>query len=283
MGLDLATEPLEVGVCAQHCNGGFVVNTWWETNVPHLFAVGELAGTHGVKRPGGSALNSGQVGGLRAAQRIAHVYYGPGPAAEEAFEAAASKAVEGALALINGIKRPGSGALKAEQVKAEIQRRMSTHAGMVRSLDGLARALSEAEAQWRALRADGISQEGPGYVDAVEVRELALAQLAFLRAMKTLLERGGGSRGSHLVADPSGILPHPDLGDAWRFLPENLALRDEILCVSYAAASDAFATRVTAPRPFPQGEFWFENTWAEYRDAAIFRERPDDKPRGQST
>ena len=33
-----------------------------------------MAGTHGVKRPGGSALNAGQVGGIRAAEYIANVY-----------------------------------------------------------------------------------------------------------------------------------------------------------------------------------------------------------------
>ena len=35
-----------------------------------------MAGTHGVKRPGGSALNAGQVGGLRAAEYIVNVYGG---------------------------------------------------------------------------------------------------------------------------------------------------------------------------------------------------------------
>jgi len=69
-GVDLR-QPLEVAVCAQHCNGGLSANLWWETTVPHLFAIGEVAGTHGV-RPGGCALNAGQVGGLRAAQYIAH-------------------------------------------------------------------------------------------------------------------------------------------------------------------------------------------------------------------
>ncbi|HUV06788.1 MAG TPA: FAD-binding protein, partial [Spirochaetia bacterium] len=52
------TEPLEAAVCAQHCNGGMMGGIWWESNIRHLFPVGELAGTHGV-RPGGSALNSG--------------------------------------------------------------------------------------------------------------------------------------------------------------------------------------------------------------------------------
>ena len=60
--IDLASEPLEIGVCAQHNNGGLKGNIWWESDLRHLFPVGEVNGSHGVYRPGGSALNSGQVG-----------------------------------------------------------------------------------------------------------------------------------------------------------------------------------------------------------------------------
>ena len=70
-GIDLGREPLEIAVCAQHNNGGLRGNIWWESNIRRLFPVGEVNGTHGVYRPGGSALNSGQVGSLRAAEFIA--------------------------------------------------------------------------------------------------------------------------------------------------------------------------------------------------------------------
>ena len=73
-GVDLQREPLEIALCVQHNNGGLAVDCWWQTDLPHLFAVGECAGTHGVCRPGGSALNAGQVGATRAAQFIARHY-----------------------------------------------------------------------------------------------------------------------------------------------------------------------------------------------------------------
>ncbi len=69
-GVDLECEMLEIALSAQHCNGGISVNEWWQTSVEGLFAVGECAGTHGVTRPGGSALNSGQAGALRVSQYI---------------------------------------------------------------------------------------------------------------------------------------------------------------------------------------------------------------------
>ena len=47
-GIDLAREPLEIAVCAQHNNGGLAANHWWESvNIRHLFPVGEVNGSHG--------------------------------------------------------------------------------------------------------------------------------------------------------------------------------------------------------------------------------------------
>lgn len=73
-GIDLYKEPIEIAVCAQHINGGTAVDCNWQTSVPNLFAAGEAAGTFGIYRPGGSALNSTQVGGLRIAEYISAHY-----------------------------------------------------------------------------------------------------------------------------------------------------------------------------------------------------------------
>ena len=70
-GIDLEREWLAVDVCAQHNNGGLSADIWWETEVQNLYAIGELNGSHGIRRPGGSALNAGQVGAFRAAEQIA--------------------------------------------------------------------------------------------------------------------------------------------------------------------------------------------------------------------
>ena len=56
-GIDLTEKALEIAVCAQHNNGGLSANIWWEsTNTRHFFPIGEVNGSHGVNRPGGSAL-----------------------------------------------------------------------------------------------------------------------------------------------------------------------------------------------------------------------------------
>lgn len=70
--IDLYKEPLEVCVCAQHNNGGAEVDKDYQTCIQGVYVVGEAAGIYGPKRPGGSALNSCQVGSMKAAEHIAY-------------------------------------------------------------------------------------------------------------------------------------------------------------------------------------------------------------------
>lgn len=69
-GIDLYSEKLRIAVCAQHNNGGVYTDNNFETDIKGLYVVGEAAGTFGLSRPGGSALNDTQVGGLVAARHI---------------------------------------------------------------------------------------------------------------------------------------------------------------------------------------------------------------------
>lgn len=119
-GIDLHKEYLEIALCAQHCNGGVAVDMWWQSSVRGLFAVGECAGTHGIARPGGSALNAGQVGSLRAAQYIAR--HPNEPTDESTFLGLLSDAD-------SSLPTDASARIK------NAQRRMSDHAGAVRDLD----------------------------------------------------------------------------------------------------------------------------------------------------
>lgn len=69
-GIDLYREKLRISVCAQHNNGGVYTDNNFETDVKGLYVIGEAAGTFGLSRPGGSALNNTQVSGLVAAKHI---------------------------------------------------------------------------------------------------------------------------------------------------------------------------------------------------------------------
>ena len=69
-GIDLYTQKLKIAVCAQHNNGGVYTDENYQTCIEGLFVIGEAAGSFGLVRPGGSALNDTQVGGLVAARCI---------------------------------------------------------------------------------------------------------------------------------------------------------------------------------------------------------------------
>jgi fumarate reductase (CoM/CoB) subunit A len=66
-GLDLAREPIELGLVVQNFNGGILIDENGFTGVPGLFAAGEITGgVHGSDRPGGNNLIDTQVFGYRA-------------------------------------------------------------------------------------------------------------------------------------------------------------------------------------------------------------------------
>ena len=69
-GIDIHKDLLRIAVCAQHNNGGVYTDNNFETDIKGLYVIGEAAGTFGLSRPGGSALNDTQVGGLISARHI---------------------------------------------------------------------------------------------------------------------------------------------------------------------------------------------------------------------
>lgn len=70
-GINLEIDLLRIAVCAQHNNGGVYTDINFESDIKGLYVIGEAAGTFGLSRPGGSALNDTQVGGLVCAKHIA--------------------------------------------------------------------------------------------------------------------------------------------------------------------------------------------------------------------
>jgi len=277
-GIDLRREPLEIALCAQHHNGGFSVNKWWESSLPHTFVIGEMAGTHGVKRPGGSALNAGQVGALRAAEYIAGVYGCDQPELSR-HQAALQAGLAETIAFLRGLlakarSAPGTPA----QAMKQLGQRMTRHAAHLRSRRGSAEALEQGKQQYRRLLEQGLKLRGPSdLADAVTTIQQCLTHVAMLKAICGMFDRGAGSRGSHCILADDGIPMHPALvdpgtGQPYRFRPENQALRNVILTARYdASAPDLFTLGQTPPRPIPQRDVAFEVAWAQYRQGDVYR------------
>ena len=273
-GIDLYSEPLEIAVCAQHNNGGFAVDKWWQSNMPHTFVIGEMAGTHGVKRPGGSALNAGQVGGLRAAEYIVNVYGCDLPVYSDKQDEI-DRQITALLDKLNAYK--SSCGFVPEEVMEEIQGRMTESAGHIRELSDARKALDGAVNLYKDIQQRGFnSQNAQGLVRAIQAEHLAIASVAYLKAIVELLEQGSGSRGSHLVRASDGIRIHPDIinkatGGVLKFKLENAALRNSILQVEYDCDSpDLFRCRNVKPRPMPSGRKAFEPAWQDYREGKVY-------------
>jgi len=274
-GIDLHQEPLEIAVCAQHNNGGFAVNKWWESSIPHTFVIGEMAGTHGVKRPGGSALNAGQVGGLRAAEYIVNVYRSDLahlPKKDDEIE----HQIQGLVDKLNRW-RTSSGRTPQEVID-EIQSRMTASAAHIREEKDATESLRKAVELWRDIQDHGLAAgDSESVRAALQAEHLALASVAYLRAIVDLLVQDGGSRGSYLVLSPRGIPIHPDVldqttGEPLAFKPENQDLRDKIQQIEYDERSpDLFRCTMIAPRTAPVGRKPFEPAWREYREGGIYQ------------
>jgi len=273
-GIDLYSEPLEIAVCAQHNNGGFAVNRWWQSNIAHTFIIGEMAGTHGVKRPGGSALNAGQTGGLRAAEYIVNAYGCDMPDYSDK-----QSEIDGQINnIVTGLdKLACRTGLNPKEVFEDIRSRMTASAGHIRELNDAQKALKEALELYKSIQEKGFNSKNPKeLIMAVQAGHLALASVAYLKAVVELLKQGSGSRGSHLVLTQDGVQIHSDVIDKatnepLKFKPENESLRSSVLQIEYDENSpDLFKSNIIELRPAPTDRKAFEPAWQDYREGKIY-------------
>lgn len=265
--IDIAAAPLEFAVNNQHMNGGVAVDTWGCSSLPGVYAVGEAAGTHGVTRPGGAALNAGQVFGTRAAEHIAAVSRVEVPAGPDPSKAAAE-----AIAEIAAVLRPGS-PLTLPGIRESVQARMSDHAGMICDGGGVANALAEARALNAQIRALGIAPGRASEVGRVlQWRQLALASEAVLAALDRFIRAGGGSRGARAICAADGAAVPLAAGgplEDYRFRTEREADRAEQILVRW----DGSALHVSARpnRIFDESRTsFFERDWPDWLTRRIF-------------
>ncbi|MBQ8747981.1 MAG: FAD-binding protein [Clostridia bacterium] len=226
-GIDLYTEKLEIAVCAQHCNGGVSVDAHWQSDVQGLYVAGEAAGTFGVYRPGGSALNSTQVGSLRAAEHIAQC-------SERAI-----KTPEYSLPEI----RFGVSNLAA--LREEYQTEMSRSADFDRSTDGMKKLLDKVSHLCDNFFTETCIGDASETAELFKLYDMALTQRSVLSAMIASAQ-AIGTHGSALV----DRLPDRSGGEVrkTRTLTKNGVSRMEEIS------------------PMPTPELWFETLLARQKE-----------------
>ena len=264
-GIDIVVEPLEIAVCAQHNNGGLAANKWWEsTNLKHLFPLGEVNGSHGVYRPGGSALNSGQVAAFRAAEFIA-AKYKDSTLDQANFDSVAEQKIN---EITNWLEKDGKRDWNIE--RDEFQGRMSAAGAHIREADNLKKAVTEAWEQYENMLEDGVQTESTeDRAEALRNMQLCLAHAIYLEATLKQVEDGVGSRGSALTLSADGQACHESLGAEWNFQPENTEFRNKVL-ESYMNSDGKIENKWVSCRELPECDGWFETVWAEFNKDEIY-------------
>ncbi len=259
-GIDLGKEPLEISVCVQHNNGGLKGNIWWESDLTHLFPVGEVNGSHGVYRPGGSALNSGQTGSYRAAFYIAKKYSNDPPDVSK-FLSFARKQIERKLALADKWLHLEWGKKTRSTFLNEIRLRMSETAGIIREYKKTTEEVSKASEMMKRIDEKLSASNVKSLAEAFRLREHCLTHYVYLEAIKYYLESGGRSRGSYIVISPDGIKPHEKLEDKWRYniCQYDIPVENEIIEIKLSKGKVLITQ--TPVRAIPVQELWFEKVW----------------------
>ena len=199
-GLDMAHDRIPVSPAAHYTMGGVRTNTWGETTIAGLFAVGETActGVHGANRLASNSLLETVVFAKRTVERLFEPgTYDPPPARSE-----------GALSLLPSACNHGTPT--AQQVRDLMWDRV----GIVRNGTGL-RAAAVQLAQWMAWLPEAHDRESHD-LHAI----LVCARLATEAAL-----RREESRGAHYRED------FPETSEDWRrhlvFRMTNIAANTE--------------------------------------------------------
>jgi succinate dehydrogenase / fumarate reductase, flavoprotein subunit len=262
---DITRDPLEFAVNNQHMNGGLAVDGWGATSLGGCYAVGEAAGTHGVTRPGGAALNAGQVLGTRCAEHAA-----------ARRNARASKApepdlIDEAVARILDILKADS-PLTVKSIGKDVQDRMSDHAGVLCNAADVKQALAASRVLNETIRQRGIAHSGaPEALKALQWRQTALLSEAVLTALAFYIARGGGSRGARAICSHTGDrVPEARTGvlEDVRFLSERTEDRAEQIHVRFDAGVFACEARPIRRLNRDDNPF-FERDWPDFLTGAI--------------
>lgn len=251
-GIDLYTEPLEIDICAQHNNGGFEVDTNYESvSVKGLYVVGEAAGVFGVHRPGGSALNSTQVSSRRAAEAVT---LKKGCGGESCGTSACDFDIYGDFEL----ELPELGdmtifeVLKKREVYSE---RMSRVGAFIRDREQIIRAVGEIKAELNEFQKYSPKKNA---LKALMInRDILLTQYIYLSSIVEYIDDGGKSRGSYLISDKL-----PD-GEIIEIDSKHFSKICSVIYDGECTGKCRFSWRDV--RKIPTRNNWFENILAEYR------------------
>ena len=239
--IDLAKEPLEIAVCAQHNNGGAEVDVNYQTNIKGIFAAGEVACTLGIIRPGGTALNSSQVSGMRIADYLCTLKKSHAPVAPDAAEA------ENIRSFIRASQAEES---TVRAFRRQMQSTMTEHFAFRRDVEDMEKAMVEYWEHYRNLYKENTWQRLTELPQLFKNRDMLITQLAYGESM-LYSARTAGSRGGALAMKNGSELP------------ESIEYRGKKILTTFEGDNISITERAVRPLPVERN-LWFETVWKEY-------------------
>ena len=136
-GLDIRKDAMEIAPMAHFTMGGVRINTRCETNIPGLYAAGEVAGgLHGANRCEGNALPETQTFGAIAGREASrYVATAKSPKPTDGLVAEASKKIIDMVQRESGVQH--------FEIRKKVQEMMWKQVGVVRTTEGVAKAVME--------------------------------------------------------------------------------------------------------------------------------------------
>lgn len=239
--IDLKKEPLEIAVCAQHNNGGAEVDANYETNIKGIFAAGEVACTLGVIRPGGTALNSTQVSGMRIADYLSTQKGEYAPALPDEKEAEA---------LRDFIRSTQASESTIRLFRKAMQSIMTEHFAFSRDVDEMAVQIDIYTDNLRSFKKKCNWQRPTEIPQLFKNRDMLLTQIAFAESM-LYSAKTAGSRGGAMALKDGQALPEDTSYLAKKIITK---MNNGIVTVCHRDV-----------RPIPvERNLWFEKVWKEY-------------------
>jgi succinate dehydrogenase/fumarate reductase flavoprotein subunit len=249
-GIDLHDNYLEISVCAQHNNGGLSGNHFWESNISHLFPIGEVNGTHGIYRPGGSALNAGQVGALRAAQYITR-HYGENPPDSSVFMESVSTQIGETMDFGDRyLKRTGSG-VQVGLLRKRLGSIISRYCAYIRSKEHVVAAKRELDVLANMFEEDVVLRNKHELPAVFRMKDHLLVARVLIEAIDDYIEHGGGSRGSYIILNDEGNDRTEGVSDLSGMI-QQLSYDDGVIKAQWRSV-----------RPIPNRDLWFEHILKE--------------------
>lgn len=202
LGLDLAHDLLPIAPAAHYCMGGVMVDTYGQTTLPGLYAVGEVVctGVHGANRLASNSLLEGLVFGLRVADSLAGAIHDKISSSRHAIPISFTDTVsEDSYAAAHVLN-----ASDVHRIRREVRQLMWQYVSLRRDEEGLLEARCQIEKLRREVPALEVALSQPHLLrpDLIEtINMLQAAQLVIIAALQRRESRGSHWRSDYTQLD----------------------------------------------------------------------------------